>query len=165
MYINSYQSYLFNAWLSKRIEISKLIDAFEPKEIYEKLNLDLELVKQMKKQEHPFKIIPGELMSHYPYGKIFTIDELEEEAQKFNLRDRVPTGLLAGKRVKNSVDLAYLYEQDFDKKIPENGARRFAWIFPDEIQSEYKEDKNWFELSFTLPKGSYATELIAELTH
>ncbi|OUR74727.1 tRNA pseudouridine(13) synthase TruD [Arcobacter sp. 31_11_sub10_T18] len=165
MYINSYQSYLFNAWLAKRIEISKLIDAFEPKEIYERLNLDLELVKQMKKQEHPFKIIPGELMSHYPYGKIFTIDELEEEAQKFNLRDRVPTGLLAGKRVKNSVDIAYSYEQDFDKKIPENGARRFAWIFPDEIESEYKEDKNWFELSFTLPKGSYATELISELTH
>ena len=104
-------------------------------------------------------------MSHYPYGKIFTIDELEEEAQKFNLRDRVPTGLLAGKRVMNSVDIAYSYEEEFDKKIPENGARRFAWIFADEIESEYKEDKNWFELSFTLPKGSYATELISELTH
>ena len=35
MYINAYQSHLFNSWLSKRIEISKLVDAFEPKEIYE----------------------------------------------------------------------------------------------------------------------------------
>ncbi len=165
MYINAYQSYLFNAWLSKRIEISKLVSAFEAKDICEKLNLDVNLVKQMKNQEHPFKIIPGELMSHYPYGKIFTIDELEEEAEKFNLRDRVPTGLLAGKRVKNSVDIAYDYEEEFDKKIPEDGARRFAWIFPDEIESEYKEDKNWFELQFTLPKGSYATELISELIH
>jgi len=165
MYINSYQSFLFNSWLSKRIEISKLISAFEPKEIYERLNLDLDLVKQMKKQAHPFKIIPGELMSHYPYGKIFTIDALEEEAEKFSLRDRVPTGLLCGKRVKNSVDVAYSIEEEFDKKVPEDGARRFAWIFPEEIESEYKEDKNWFELQFTLPKGCYATELIAELIH
>ena len=165
MYINAYQSYLFNHWLSKRIEISKLVVAFEPKEIYERLNLPLDLVKQLKKQEHPFKIIPGELMSHYPYGKIFTIEEIESEAQKFNLRDRVPTGLLAGKRVKRSIDLAFSYEEQFDKKIPEDGARRFAWIFPDNIESEYKEEKNWFELQFTLPKGSYATELISELIH
>ena len=50
MYINAYQSYLFNSWLSKRIEISKLVDAFEPKEIYERLNLPLDIVKRMKKQ-------------------------------------------------------------------------------------------------------------------
>ena len=96
MYINAYQSYLFNSWLSKRIEISKLVDAFEPKEIYQRLNLPLDVVKQMKKQKHPFKLITGDLLSHYPFGKIFTIENLEEESQKFNERDRVPTGLLSG---------------------------------------------------------------------
>ena len=165
MYINAYQSYLFNAWLSKRIEISKLIVAFEPKEIYEKLDLPLELVQQMKKQEHPFKIISGEMMSHYPYGKIFIIEELEEEAIKFNSRNRVPTGLLPGKKIKNSSGLAFKYEEEFDFKISENGARRFAWVFPQDIESTYKDDKNWFELQFTLPKGCYATELISELIH
>ena len=35
----------------------------------------------------------------------------------------------------------------------------------DEIQSNYKEEKNWMELQFTLPKGCYATELIRELIH
>ena len=112
MYINAYQSYLFNSWLSKRIEISKLIEAFEPKEIYQRLNLPLDVVKQMKKQKHPFKLMTGDLLSHYPFGKIFTIEDLDEESQKFNDRDRVPTGLLSGKRVKKitliSIDIHLL---------------------------------------------------------
>ncbi|MDX9796878.1 MAG: tRNA pseudouridine(13) synthase TruD, partial [Arcobacteraceae bacterium] len=165
MYINAYQSYLFNDWLSKRIELSKLVDAFEPKAIYEKLGLPLDIVKQMKKQEHPFKLLPGDLMSHYPFGKIFHVENLEEEAQKFYDRDRVPTGILAGKKIKVSVGLAYEIEKEYDIKIPEDGARRFAWIFPQEIESNYKDEKNWMEISFTLPKGSYATELISELIH
>ncbi|QKE28176.1 tRNA pseudouridine 13 synthase [Arcobacter acticola] len=165
MYINAYQSYLFNSWLSKRIEISKLIEAFEPKEIYQRLNLPLDVVKQMKKQKHPFKLITGDLLSHYPFGKIFTIEDLDEESQKFNDRDRVPTGLLSGKRVKISVDLAYEIEKEFEAHTGEDGARRFAWIFPEDISSNYKEDKNWMELQFYLPKGSYATEVIAEIIH
>ena len=165
MYINAYQSYLFNSWLSKRIEISKLIEAFEPKEVYQKLNLPLDVVKQMKKQKHPFKLMTGDLLSHYPFGKIFTIENLEEESAKFNERDRVPTGLLSGKRVKNSVDLAYEIEKEFEAHTGEDGARRFAWIFPEDISSNYKEDKNWMELQFYLPKGSYATEVIAEIIH
>ena len=165
MYINAYQSYLFNSWLSKRIEISKLIEAFEPKEIYQRLNLPLDVVKQMKKQKHPFKLMTGDLLSHYPFGKIFTIEDLDEESQKFNDRDRVPTGLLSGKRVKISVDLAYEIEKEFEAHTGEDGARRFAWIFPEDISSNYKEDKNWMELQFYLPKGSYATEVIAEIIH
>ncbi|XOB63171.1 tRNA pseudouridine(13) synthase TruD [Campylobacterota bacterium DY0563] len=165
MYVNAYQSYLFNNWLSKRIELSKLVNAFEPKEIYEKLSLPLDEVSSMKKQEHPFKVITGDLMSHYPYGKIFHVEDLESESQKFFERDRVPTGLLSGKRVKKSENLAYEFEKDFDKKISEDGARRFAWVFPKDIESNYKEDKNWMEIQFELPKGSYATEFIAEIIH
>ncbi len=165
MYINAYQSHLFNSWLSKRIEISKLVDAFEPKEIFEKLNLPLDVVKRMKKQKHPLKIMTGDLLSHYPFGKIFTIEDLETESDKFYERDRVPTGLLSGKRVKNSVDLAYEIEKEFEAPTGEDGARRFAWVFPSDVESNYKEDKNWMELKFTLPKGCYATELIAEIIH
>ena len=165
MYINAYQSYLFNTWLSKRIEISKLVDAFEPKEVYEKLQLPLDIVKQMKKQSHPFKLLPGDLMSHYPFGRIFHVEDLDAESEKFFNRDRVATGMLAGKRVKKSEALAYDLEKDYDEKLSEDGARRFSWIFPSDIESNYKEDKNWMELQFTLPKGSYATELIREIIH
>ena len=165
MYINAYQSFLFNSWLSKRIEISKLIDAFEPKEIFEKISLPLDIVKQMKKQTHPLKIMTGDLMSHYPYGRIFYVENIEEEAEKFSKLDRVPTGLLCGKRVKQAEGLAQDIEKEFDVKMNEDGARRFAWVFPSEIETNYKEDKNWMELQFTLPKGSYATEFIAEVIH
>jgi len=107
----------------------------------------------------------GDLLSHYPFGKIFTIENLEEESQKFNERDRVPTGLLSGKRVKNSEGLAYEIEKEYEENTGEDGARRFAWVFPEDISSNYKEDKNWFEVQFFLPKGSYATEVIAEIIH
>lgn len=165
MYVNSYQSYLFNNWLSQRIEISKLIAAFEAKEICEKLQLPLEIVKAMKKQSHPLKIMTGDLMSHYPFGRIFHVEDMESESGKFFERDRVPTGLLCGKRVKQAEGLAKVLEDEYNVKIQEDGARRFAWIFPDDIQSNYKEEKNWMEIQFTLPKGSYATELIRELLH
>lgn len=165
MYINAYQSFLFNNWLSKRIELSKLICSFDPKEIYEKINLPLVLVKEMKKQEHPFKLLPGDLMSHYPFGKIFNVEKLLEEAEKFNNKDRVATGLLSGTRVKKAIDVAYEYEEEYDLPTGENGARRFSWVFPSEVETNYKEDKNWFEMNFFLPKGSYATELISELIH
>lgn len=69
------------------------------------------------------------------------------------------------RKIKISEGIAYEFEKEFDVKIPEDGARRFAWIFPDEIESNYKEDKNWMEISFSLPKGSYATEFISELIH
>jgi tRNA pseudouridine13 synthase len=105
------------------------------------------------------------MFSHYPYGRIFTIENLEEEAQKFYDRDRVPTGLLCGKRVKLSEGLAFEIEKEFDEKTGTDGARRFAWVFPEELESNYKEDKNWMELQFYLPKGSYATEVIAEIIH
>ncbi len=165
MYINAYQSYLFNAWLSKRIEISKIMDNFEANEISDKLGLSVETIKEIQKQKHPFKVLNGDVFSHYPYGKIFHIENVAEEAEKFYQRDRVPTGLLSGKKTKLAVDDALQFEEEFIKETKEDGSRRFAWIFPSEISSEYKEEKAWFELNFELPKGSYATELISELIH
>lgn len=165
MYINAYQSYLFNQWLSKRIETSKIIDSFKANEIAQKLNLDETTIKSIQQQKHPFKVLKGDVMSHYPYGKIFYCEDLESESSKFFEKDRVPTGLLAGKKTKLALEDALKFEEDFIKETNEQGSRRFAWIFPENISSEYKEEKAWFEMSFELPKGSYATELIAELLH
>ena len=165
MYINSYQSYIFNNWLSKRIEISKLVEAFEPKDIYKKLDMSINEVKELKKQEHPFKLLIGDVMSHYPFGRIFYAEDLQREAEKFNICDRVATGLLCGKKTKLAINKAREIEETYDQKVNVDGSRRFAWVFPMDIESNFKEDKNWFELSFSLPKGSYATELISELLH
>ncbi len=165
MYVNAYQSFLFNNWLSKRVEISQLINAFEPSEICEKLQMTKEQVKLLKNQEHPFKLMMGDVMSHYPFGRIFHVEDLESESAKFMARDRVATGLLCGKKAKLAVDDARVIEEQYDEHTTADGSRRFSWIFPNGIQSEYKEDNNHFELSFALPKGSYATELISELIH
>ncbi|VAY86761.1 tRNA pseudouridine 13 synthase [hydrothermal vent metagenome] len=165
MYINSFQSFIFNNWLSKRIEISKLINNFEISEIYKKLNMTENEVRVLKQQKHPFKILLGDVMSHYPFGRIFHAQDLVSEADKFNLRDRVPTGLLCGKKTKIAIYNAREIELLYDEKTTQNGSRRFAWIFPSDIESNFKEENNWLELKFTLPKGSYATELISELIH
>jgi len=45
-----------------------------------------------------------------------------------------------------------------------DGSRRFAWSFVDDVEGNYKEEEAWFEMHFSLPKGSYATVIIEELT-
>jgi tRNA pseudouridine13 synthase len=163
MYINAYQSYLFNQWLSKRVEFSKIIDTkLDIDMLSLRFDIDKNTIKQLQKQQHPFKILQGDIMHHYPYGKIFYIDDdIETEALKFLQQDRVPTGLLCGKKVKYSKDIAYKFESNYIQDISiAQGSRRFAWVYPTNITSNYKEDKNWFEFGFELPKGSYATELI-----
>ena len=163
LFVSSYQSHLFNLWLSRRIEISRLISGLEAKEAAEVLNFDVKLVKQMQKQKHPFKMLPGDLCMHYPYGAIFHAEDLEAEAELFYKKDRAPTGLLAGKKVKKSEDIAHTIEQEFDAVTNEDGTRRYAFIFPEDVETEYKEDRAWYEFHFTLPKGSYATVLLEEL--
>ncbi len=163
LFVSAYQSHLFNLWLSRRIEISRLCAALEPKELSSVLNLDAKLIAQLKKQPHPFKMLPGDLCMHYPYGAIFYAESLAEEAELFYQKDRAPTGLLCGKKVKKSADIALTIEKEFDQKTQEQGSRRYAFVFPEAIESDYKEDKAWYELHFTLPKGSYATVLIEEL--
>ena len=43
------------------------------------------------------------------------------------------------------------------------GARRYAWVFPKDIDGRYKNEEAQYELNFYLPKGCYATVLIEEL--
>jgi len=142
--INAYQSYLFNKLLAKRV---------------------LDEVKALKQQEHPFKLLMGDVMSHYPFGRIFYVEDIDSEAEKFYNQDRVPTGLLVGKKVMLSDSDARDIEKEYDDYILSNGTRRFAWISVDEIEGKYRKEEAWYELSFTLPKGSYATVLLEELLH
>jgi len=162
-YINSYQSYLFNAWLSRRIQISKLTESFSAEELSSVINLPKEELALMKGQKHPLKLIHGDVMMHYPYGKIFHY-ESEEEIERFAKHDISFTGLLSGKRATRAEGFARSIEEEFDtieKGI--DGARRYGWIYPEEVEGEYKENEAWFEFHFTLPKGCYATVLLEEI--
>jgi tRNA pseudouridine13 synthase len=161
--INAYQSHLFNLWLSRRLEINSLIGSFESKELQDLLNMPDEKIKKMKTQKHPFKLIDGDIMEHYPYGKLFSFEGEEHDLDRFNERDISVTGLLCGKKVKLSSSDARDIEKDFDDDINADGARRFAWIYPIDIEGRFNAVEAQYEMNFTLPKGSYATVLIEEI--
>ena len=169
-FISAYQSHLFNLWLSKRVEVSKLFDSFSEKELFELLNLPKETIKQIKSTPNYFKLLPGDRISHYPYGRVFLCEDIVEESQRFFKKDTTVTGLLVGKKTPLAEGIAGNYEKDITKEAQNftdkiNGARRFAWIFPEELKTTYIEEKAHLELSFILPKGSYATVLLEELLH
>lgn len=165
--INAYQSDLFNQWLSKRIEFSHLTKDFSPQELAKIYPFPIETYKALKTQPHFFKLLQGDVCHHYPHGKPFVIDDVVAEADRFANRLAVPTGLLFGKKTLRATEQALLFESPYDQGdiTQEFGDRRFAWIFPEEITGRYREEDAWFELSFILPRGCYATNLLEEVTN
>ncbi|MGL2368961.1 tRNA pseudouridine(13) synthase TruD [Helicobacter pylori] len=173
--ISSYQSYLFNSLLSKRLEISKIISAFSVKENLEffkqkNLNINPNTLKALKNQAHPFKILEGDVMCHYPYGKFFDALELEKESERFLKKEAAPTGLLDGKKALYAKNLSLEIEKEFQHNLLNShaktlGSRRFFWVFVENITSQYVKEKAQFELGFYLPKGSYASALLKEIKH
>ncbi len=161
--INAYQSHLFNMWLSRRLEINSLVSSFESKELEPLLNMPLKELKDLKAQKHPFKVIRGDIMEHYPHGRLFDFDGSEDDLTRFNDRNISVTGMLCGKKVKRSSDMAGEIEKDFDDEINADGARRYAWVYPTEVEGRFNKVEAQYELNFTLPKGSYATVLIEEI--
>jgi tRNA pseudouridine13 synthase len=157
--ISAYQSYLFNNLLAKRVEISNLLNQFSYKEVEHILNFKPDSLKSTKLQKNYFKLLDGDLFMHYPFGKIF-YEDMEVASKRFLNKDISPTGLIAGKKVKLSKDLAFSLEKEYNIKINENGSRRYFWIFPQIFDIKYIEQNAWMELKFFLPKGSYATVLI-----
>ncbi len=164
--INAYQSHLFNLWLSERIKQSKLINAFSAKELTQVLDLPSGIIEELQKQPRFFKLLPGDVMMHYPRGKIFFAEDVRSESERFAARAIAPTGLLPGRRTKRAEGLAREIEKDFDDEhITEFGDRRYAWVFVEELEGRYKEEHAWYELNFFLPKGCYATVLLEEIAH
>ncbi len=161
--INAYQSHLFNLWLSRRLEINTLVNNFKVEEIESLLNMPNEEVKKMKKQKHPFKLISGDVMEHYPHGRLFDFEGDEEDLKRFNEHNISPTGLLCGKKVRHATEIAGDIEKDYDDEINADGARRYAWVFPTEIEGRFNKQEAQYEMNFTLPKGSYATVLMEEI--
>ena len=161
--INSYQSHLFNLWLSRRLEINRLINNFTVQELEPLLNMPNNELSKLKAQKHPFKLIEGDIMEHYPYGRLFEFENGEHDFTRFNEKDISATGLLCGKKVKISSGIARTIEKNFDDEINADGARRYAWVFPKDIEGRFKNEEAHYEMNFTLPKGSYATVLLEEV--
>ena len=157
--IGAYQSYLFNSWLVDRINLSKLLESFSESEVEQILNFPKNSLKNVKSQKNWFKLLDGDLFMHYPYGKIF-YEDTNIASERFLKKDISPTGLLPGKRVKLSKDLAFEIEKRYNVNLKESGSRRYGWIFPEINTKKYIPQKAWYELEFYLLKGSYATVLV-----
>ncbi|QCD52433.1 tRNA pseudouridine(13) synthase TruD [Campylobacter sp. RM16192] len=169
--ISAYQSDLFNRWLSKRVEISRFASEFSLKELAEiyKFANEKEL-KELKNQKQFFKLIRGEVLGHYPFGKCFNCEDLDAEVARFNARDITSCGLIAGSRAYKSEGLAKVIEDEilgeaskFEAKM--SGSRRFAWSYLEDVSFSYNAEKAHFGINFTLQKGSYATVVLEEILH
>ena len=120
--ISAYQSYFFNAWLSKRVELSK------------------------ENEKNKLQSLNGDIF--------------------FDKEKKIITGLLPGRKVKRSRDEAYLIEKEFDDEfVYAKGYRREAWIKVSNIKNSYNKQKEQLVLEFDLPKSSYATVVIENISN
>ena len=168
--ISAYQSKLFNLWLEKRVEISKFANEFSLSELAKIYGFDKESAKQIASQPQFYKLLGGEVLGHFPYGKFFVCENLDAEVQRFLKRDITSAGLLVGKSGIASSEIAKKFEDEifslsyeFSHKM--TGSRRFAWSFIDNAKFSYDENKAQVCLEFYLPKGSYATVVLEEILH
>ncbi len=163
--VAAYQGYLFNQWLAKRMEISHSITTLTPKEAAKSLSYPEALVDILAKQPQFFKLFLGDLMLPYPYGKPQYLKDMLQDAHAFQAKKIAPTGLICGSHTLRSLSDAYHLEAPFDDEELStlNGDRRFAWIWPENLKTQYDANSRQFRIEFTLPRGAYATTFLEEI--
>jgi len=163
--VASYQGYLFNQWLSERIKLSKIITTHTVQEAARELSYPEALVKILARQPQFFKLFIGDLMQAYPYGKQSYLKDMLHGAKLFQNSSISPTGLICGSHAPRSQSDAYHLEApyDDDELNTLKGDRRFAWIWPQDVNTQYDKGLQKLTIGFTLPRGSYATTFLEEI--
>lgn len=163
--VSAYQSYLYNKWLGQRVKLSTIITSNNVENAAKKLQYPLELVKVLAKQAQFFKLFLGDIVMPYPYGKLDYVKDMYSSAQAFSQKKVSPTGLLCGANVERAKSDAYHLEEPYDdtELTALRGDRRFAWIWPKYVETEYNPDTKKLTVEFYLPKGSYATTFLEEI--
>lgn len=138
--LSSYQSYLCNRYLVKRIE----------KDLFD-------------------KILLGDIAKKHETGGLFWVEDKETDQKRFEKKEISFTAPMFGYKMSKSknesyeLDIEVLDEEGID--IQEfrgqrvKGTRRIGRILPKILVSEHNEG---IKLEFTLPKGSFATVLLRE---
>jgi len=163
--VSAYQSYLFNKWLGQRVKLSNIIVDESIDVAAKKLGYPLELVKILKKQPQHFKLFLGDIVKSYPYGKIDFVKEMISSSKIFEQKKISPTGLLCGANSLRAKSDAYYLEEEYDDSELSTlkGDRRFAWIWPKNVETSYNKESKKLIVEFDLPKGSYATTFLEEI--
>jgi len=163
--VSAYQSYLYNKWLGSRVKLSTVIDTNNIPQAAKKLQYPEALVKVLAKQPQFFKLFLGDVMMPYPHGKYESVKDMNSASLSFSQKKSSPTGLLCGDNaLRAQSDARYLEEAYDDTELNSlKGDRRFAWIWPKEVETEYDSHKKKLIVEFALPKGSYATTFLEEI--
>jgi len=163
--VSAYQSYLFNKWLGTRVKLSSIIASHPIDVAVKKLDYPKALVEVLAKQPQYFKLFLGDAMMPYPYGKIDFVKDMQFSAKAFEKKKVSPTGLLCGESVERAKSDAYYLEEPYDDTELNalKGDRRFAWIWPKEVETSYDLSQKQLTVKFYLPKGSYATTFLEEV--
>ncbi len=135
--ISVYQSYYFNEWLRERVLLSK-----------EKGSLE-------------FVLLSGDVYISKD-GKLSTSKLIP--AKEFAAKKIVPTGLLCGRDTFRAKGDAREIEKKYDDEfLQEKGHRREALVYPSDIDCRYIKKETMLNLSFMMPKGSYATVFLESI--
>jgi tRNA pseudouridine13 synthase len=163
--VAAYQSHLFNKWLGMRVKLSNIITEHPAKTASKKLGYPLELVEALSRQPQHFKLFLGDVMTPYPYGRTGYVKDMLQSARDFEKRKTAPTGLLCGANAIRAKSDAYHLEEPYDDNelMSLRGDRRFAWIWPSEVETSYDKEGEKLTVSFYLPKGAYATTFLEEI--
>jgi tRNA pseudouridine13 synthase len=138
--LSSYQSYLFNLYLSERIKLG---------------NFD--------------KLILGDICKKSDTGGLFSVENLENEQKRFDVGEISFTGPMFGKKLwfaesesgefeKQILKESGLSEEEINRLG--EGLRRAGRIFLKDLSIEKTEEG--IKICFALPKGSFATIVLRE---
>jgi tRNA pseudouridine13 synthase len=125
-------------------------------------------------------ILPGDFCYKHDNGAAFLVppdpDAAAKEQPRADAHEISPTGPLFGYRMSETQSVVRVMEdsvlkefnltpESFSGKIGAPGSRRPMRFFPENTRLQTGEDDHgpFLELSFTLPSGTYATVLLAEV--
>ena len=125
------------------------------------------------------QLINGEVVRLEGAGAMFRVDDLEKEQPRFAARDLHLTGPMLGPKLRPAAAEALALEQRLTAELGLDeamlgalgreapGTRRdlFAPLPDLVIQAVTDRPEPALRLSFTLPSGGYATEVLRQLTH
>ena len=119
------------------------------------------------------QVLPGDVLGKWPAGGLFRAEDVAAEQARFDRREIVSLGPMAGKQTFPAAALAaereaaLLAEAELTPAHFANhgkllqGTRRHNLVYVDDLQAEVEPEG--VRLSVTLPAGSYATVLLEEI--
>lgn len=119
--------------------------------------------------------LSGEVVRLQGTGSHFVVDDPGGELPRWKARDILPTGPMIGPKMRSATGAAHALEEraaetlrlDADRRAGlgrfADGTRRDLLVWPEDVSLSSPSSSS-LEVSFFLPSGSYATELVRELT-